>query len=294
VRGNVPNYEALDFFCPYCSFQVVTAVNPENTNSRFNVCPRCFSNPPEIEEAASRLGQMNCKQCSHPECKLALKTDDRPLRPCMYCNNGMLLHKFPDGALIIQCADRRNCKGKIGLPFAISIKVTDRKCRTCTAKSGGDCMLVKVKFRRGVIPHMLDHLFDETRPMCITGCHSAFRETFPHVTPVSSVKKSGGAVIASSRNGSSARSSSRGGGYSARGGRGRGGGGGRGGSNSSSSSTKRKAPQQRGGRGRGRGAANKTRKTSGRGRQAPAPSNQSSYCHNCGMKGHSSPHCPKR
>jgi len=75
--------------CPICSYQVIRIMRGEGYEGNgYNVCPRCFSDPPAEHGGSQNGGEFRCFACQHPQCPLASGTPggDVEVFSCEFCN----------------------------------------------------------------------------------------------------------------------------------------------------------------------------------------------------------------
>ncbi|KAL9654769.1 hypothetical protein ABK040_008563 [Willaertia magna] len=136
----------VDHNCPICNFQAISVTTQKGTN--YNVCPSCFSNPPEIENCEeSFVSGFRCFNCTHPTCPLSKKRDNSNfVKRCELCGNGMVLRQTKStGAPFIGCKGFPNCNNSYWLPSASeSVEISNDKCDNC---SHGNDTVYKLRFK---------------------------------------------------------------------------------------------------------------------------------------------------
>ncbi len=115
--------------CPICNYQVIKMNQGDGyTGNGYQVCPKCFSDPPNEHGGATTGGEFRCFQCCHPTCSLASGTKDGDVEifPCPFCaaSGGpagkITLRKNSKGH-VLSCTNystggRRRCEYTIWLP----------------------------------------------------------------------------------------------------------------------------------------------------------------------------------
>jgi len=178
------------FRCPICQYQVIKILRGDGyTGNGYQVCPKCFSDPPVAHGGEQGGGDFRCFSCSHPSCKLAGGTQggDISVFPCPFCRQGrqqnqanIMLRKTSRGH-VLSCnsysggSNRGNrCQYTVWLPkeaSSISIPNGDENiCRRCSS-GNNSVRTIQFVFRPGSVP---PHIGRECT-VCIL-CDSAFRQ----------------------------------------------------------------------------------------------------------------------
>jgi DNA topoisomerase-3 len=281
--------------CPICSFQVISIARGDGYEGNgYNLCPKCYLDPPQEHGGSRNGGNFACFSCTHPTCALAGGTrgGDVEVFSCPFCRElgiqggNVLLRKNSRG-YVLSCSNyssRNKCSFTIWLPKAgqeVSVREGDENvCTQCSTH--GPVKKVHFKWKPGGVPPCLGH----ESTACIL-CDAGFREhaqiNMPSMDQVRSNNNrrqyGGGRGNANQSN---------------RGGSGRGnvnqnnrGGGGRGDNNNN------------GGRGGGRGGrgANNSNYPRNNGRTPSGSANRNGtngiVCFRCNQPGHFANSCPR-
>jgi DNA topoisomerase III len=176
--------------CAICNFQVVAIARGEGYEGNgYNLCPKCYTDPPVDHGGSSSGGSFACFSCSHPTCDLAGGTSggDVEVFGCPFCqelgNRGgkVLLRKNTRG-YVLSCSNytsREKCRFTIWLPKG-SQSVTVTESNNVCARCSSNAQVKKLSFvwKSGGVP---PHLGRETTT-CIL-CDSRFREDLQIVIP---------------------------------------------------------------------------------------------------------------
>jgi DNA topoisomerase-3 len=123
----------LDHMCPLCGFQVLSVTSLTKGHT-WNLCPWCWSHPPDIETANETKKERNmpCFKCA-AVCPLAGRRVDQTVLSCPRCGRDMRLKKKKDGnSFFIGCSGYPNCTKILSLPAAIeTVEVTGTRCSQC-------------------------------------------------------------------------------------------------------------------------------------------------------------------
>jgi DNA topoisomerase III len=168
--------------CPICNFQVVKILRGEGYEGNgYNVCPKCFSDPPAEHGGGTNVGEFRCFSCQHSTCSLASGTPggDVEVFPCPFCNGGgnrprndnigkVSIRRTSKG-FVLSCnkyvPGQDRCPYTIWLPKeceTVSIPSGDENQNSiCAQCSAGARVVRKVKFvwKRGSVP---PHIGNET------------------------------------------------------------------------------------------------------------------------------------
>ncbi|KAL3919853.1 MAG: hypothetical protein SGILL_003543 [Bacillariaceae sp.] len=276
--------------CPICTFQVVSIARGDGYDGNgYNLCPRCFNDPPQEHGGSS--SDFRCFECCHPTCALAGGTrgGDVEVFGCPFCRElgiqggKVLLKKNSRGTYMLSCSNYNNSRNKcsftIWLPRGSQeVSVVDGDENICTRCSTNDAVKkVSFTWKPGGVP---PHLGRQTTA-CIL-CDTRFREdvqiTIPRMdqvrTNINNRRQTSGGGGGGGNNNSSRNTSSNTWG---------GGGGGRG--SSSNSYNNSRGGRSRGGRGRS-GTSNYSR-TNGNGGNM-----NGIVCFRCNQPGHFANTCP--
>jgi DNA topoisomerase III len=175
--------------CVICSFQVVAIARGDGYDGNgYNLCPKCYTDPPVDHGGSSHAGSFACFACSHPTCGLAGGTSggDVEVFGCPFCrelgNRGgkVVLRKNTRG-YTLSCSNyssREKCRFTIWLPKASqSVTVSENEvCRRCSLN--GQVKKVSFVWKSGGVP---PHLGRETTT-CIL-CDTRFREDLQIAIP---------------------------------------------------------------------------------------------------------------
>ena len=260
--------------CPICNYQVIKLNQGDGyTGNGYQICPKCFSDPPNEHGGAATGGEFRCFQCCHPTCSLAGGTTDGDIEifPCPFCEGsgtpGKIALRKNSRGHVLSCSNYTTsggsrCDYTIWLPKeASSIStVEDDSNRGSTAMNCSRCsrpnkMVRKLKFKwkSGSVPPGYGREL-VTCILCDEGLKTDFRVSIPQQNRVR--------IHHRGRNESQGR------------GRGRG-------RQSNTAGRSRERNFSSGGRGRGRGqGANSSNNTGG------------IICFRCNQPGHYASSCP--
>lgn len=161
--------------CPICQYQVVKVVRGDGYNGNgYNVCPKCFSDPP-VEHGGAQNPDFRCFQCQHPTCRLASGTQggDVEVYKCRFCQQGTVGLKKNSRGFVLSCnAGRDVCSYIVWLPKEASTASIPEN-QTCMSCSTPVEPVRKVHFvwKSGSVP---PHLGRECT-VCVL-CDTGFRE----------------------------------------------------------------------------------------------------------------------
>ena len=161
--------------CPICQYQVVKVSRGDGYNGGgYNVCPKCFSDPP-VEHGGAQNADFRCFLCQHPTCQLASGTQggDIEVYKCPFCREGQVNLKKNSRGFVLSCnANRDVCSYIVWLPKEAST-VSIPENQTCGSCSTPDRIVRKVYFRwkpGSVPPHL-----DRECTVCVL-CDVGFRQ----------------------------------------------------------------------------------------------------------------------
>eukprot|EP00536_Pseudo-nitzschia_multiseries_P005597 jgi/Psemu1/323958/estExt_fgenesh1_pg.C_1070017 len=167
-EGNNPNAPVK---CPICNFQVISIARGDGYEGNgYNVCPKCYSDPPAEHGGGNNTGGATnhpCFSCSHPTCALAGGTQggDVEVFACPFCREknitgGKVTLRKNTRGYVLSCSNysaRQRCSYTIWLPRASqSVEVPpgdEHICTRCSTQSA----VRKLTFQwkpGGVPPHL--------------------------------------------------------------------------------------------------------------------------------------------
>eukprot|EP00979_Chaetoceros_neogracilis_P012059 scaffold3087_cov288-Chaetoceros_neogracile.AAC.8 len=153
--------------CPICNYQIISIGQGEGyAGNGYQVCPKCFSDPPAEHGGASNSGEFRCFQCSHPTCAIASGSggSNVEIRACPFCEatgaaGKVTLNKNSRG-YILSCDNYRatRCEFSVWLPKeASTIEAMEESSAgnhnasanaiSCAQCSSGNKMVRKLKFK---------------------------------------------------------------------------------------------------------------------------------------------------
>jgi DNA topoisomerase III len=141
-RGNCrPKTEnetgGLPIKCPICNFQVIQILRGDGYEGNgYQVCPKCFSDPPVDHGGSANGGEFRCFMCQHPTCTLASGTagGDVEVFACPFCSStsgGQVGLKRNSRGFVLGC----NKYGQVRCPFTIWLP---KECQTVTVPSNDE------------------------------------------------------------------------------------------------------------------------------------------------------------
>ena len=157
--------------CPICNYQVISIGQGDGyTGNGYQVCPKCFSDPPAEYGGGSTNGEFRCFQCSHPTCSIATGSggSDVEIRSCPFCEatggtGKITLNKNARG-YVLSCSNYRTtrCEFTVWLPKeASSVEVVEESqttnaninvsCPRCSS-AGNIVRKLKFKWKSGSVP----------------------------------------------------------------------------------------------------------------------------------------------
>jgi len=168
--------------CPICNFQVIAIARGDGYEGNgYNICPKCYSDPPAEYTGENRNSNMPCFSCSHPTCALAGGTQggDIEVFACPFCRDknvpggGKVTLRKNTRGYVLSCSNyssQHRCSYTIWLPRASkTVEVDDQICTNCSNQSG----VRKLSFvwKPGDVPA---HLGRESTACLL--CDSRFRQ----------------------------------------------------------------------------------------------------------------------
>lgn len=171
--------------CPICQYQVVKVARGDGyTGNGYNLCPKCFSEPPREHGGLSGSSDFRCFNCHHPTCALATGTpgSDVEVYSCPFCgqgrpNGGKVCLRKNSRGFVLSCSNYSGpdrCQYTVWLPKAastISVPTSDNEvCRHCSTP-GRTVRRVHFTWRSGSVP---PH-FGRESTICVL-CDSGFRQ----------------------------------------------------------------------------------------------------------------------
>ena len=140
--------------CPICNFQVVAIARGDGYEGNgYNICPKCYSDPPAEYVGGNNNGggtNLPCFSCSHPTCALAGGTQggDIEVFACPFCRDknvpggGKVCLRKNTRGYVLSCSNysaRERCNYTIWLPRASrSVEVPpgdEHICTHCSTQS---------------------------------------------------------------------------------------------------------------------------------------------------------------
>jgi len=162
---SIGNLQPLDHRCPLCRFQVLCV---QKETSSYNICPWCYSNPPNGQNVE---GNFPCFTCSEKTCPLAKKVTGDPVRPCPRCSKPMALRKKKDSSgYFLGCTGFPQCKAALSMPEAESISVSEQ-CPSCST-SQAIVRMLEFHFNRNQVSYSLPLEYIA----CVAGCNETINE----------------------------------------------------------------------------------------------------------------------
>jgi DNA topoisomerase-3 len=170
--------------CPICNFQVVSIARGDGYDGNgYDICPKCYVDPPAEYGGGRNGGNLPCFSCSHPTCALAGGTPGGDIEAfgCPFCREhqvqgGKVTLKKNSRGYVLSCTNyssRHRCGYTIWLPKAsqnISIPDDDGSiCNVCS--TFGPVRKVSFVWKVGGVP---PHIGREST-VCIL-CDSQFRQ----------------------------------------------------------------------------------------------------------------------
>ena len=174
---NLPSkceYESISDQCPICNFQVLDVTTQKNTN--YKICPNCFNNPPDLENAGAEThaNGFRCFSCTFQECKYS-KKQEAFVRKCPKCSKNMVVKQGKEGNFYIGCKGFPSCRTAIWMPKSItSVEVTSDKCLNCSTRLES---VFKTKFKISRDGTFLPSHIQSEHVTCIF-CDTDFNEIF--------------------------------------------------------------------------------------------------------------------
>jgi len=167
--------------CPICNFQVISIARGDGYEGNgYNLCPKCYADPPPEHGGTRNGGNFPCFSCSHPTCALAggIQGGEVEVFSCPFCRErrvqgGKILLRKNTRGYVLSCANysaRQRCSFTIWLPRASqSITVDDNICSRCSTE--GAVRKISFVWKPGGVP---PHLGREST-VCIL-CDARFRQ----------------------------------------------------------------------------------------------------------------------
>ena len=133
--------------CPICNYQVISIGQGDGyTGNGYQVCPKCFSDPPAEYGGGSTNGEFRCFQCSHPTCSIATGSggSDIEIRSCPFCGatggtGKITLNKNARG-YVLSCSNYRTtrCEYTVWLPKEASCVEVVEESQTTNANGNAN------------------------------------------------------------------------------------------------------------------------------------------------------------
>mgnify|MGYP005841067757 CR=1 FL=1 len=174
VQAKTNDNGGQPIICPICSFQVIQIKQGDGYNGNgYQMCPKCFSDPP-IEHGGSPDGRdFRCFECSHPTCSLASGTPGGEVDafPCPFCiqrnqtqarSPGQVKARKNSKGFVLSCSNyssQDRCKYTIWLPKECqAVAVSEDNSNSCGNCSTGGKVVRKITFtwKPGSVPPSLD------------------------------------------------------------------------------------------------------------------------------------------
>ena len=151
--------------CPICNYQIISIGQGEGyTGNGYQVCPKCFADPPAEHGGASTGGEFRCFQCSHPTCSIAgaSGSSNVEIRSCPFCeatgSSGKVTLNKNSRGYILSCDNYRTtrCEFSVWLPKeASTIEAVEESgdanananAISCVQCSSGNKLVRKLKFK---------------------------------------------------------------------------------------------------------------------------------------------------
>jgi len=203
--------------CPICNFQVIAIARGDGYEGNgYNVCPKCYSDPPAEYAGENSNSNFPCFSCSHPTCALAGGTQggDIEVFACPFCRDrnvpggGKVTLRKNTRGYVLSCSNysaQHRCSFTIWLPRASKtvdvVQNDDQICTNCSTHSA----VRKLSFvwKPGDVP---PHLGREST-VCLL-CDSRFRQDLQIQLPQMDRVGTNQHRNAANRRGASTRSSS--------------------------------------------------------------------------------------
>lgn len=170
--------------CAICTFQVVAIARGDGYEGNgYNVCPKCYSDPPPDHGGSGNGGSFPCFSCSHPTCPLAGGTQggDVEVFPCPFCKEhqiqgGKAMLRKNTRGYTLSCSNfssRHRCAFTVWLPRGSqSVSVPPDETNICTqCSTQGTVRKVSFIWKPGSVP---PHLGREST-VCLL-CDARFRQ----------------------------------------------------------------------------------------------------------------------
>ena len=158
--------------CPICNFQVTKINQGDGYNGNgYQVCPKCFSDPPVDHGGSTTGGDFRCFQCSHPSCSLAgsAQGGDIEIFPCPLCEGTgasgkiTLRKNMNSRGHSLRCSNSAATTGRARCEFiawlpreanTISVMEEESNNSVCNRCSGPNKVVRKLKFKwkNGSVP----------------------------------------------------------------------------------------------------------------------------------------------
>ena len=169
--------------CPICNFQVVSIARGDGYEGNgYDLCPKCYTDPPAEYGGTRNGGNLPCFSCTHPTCALAGGTPGGDIEAfsCPFCRDlnvqgGKVTLKKNSRGYVLSCTNyssRPRCTFTIWLPKASqNISVSDDDGNICSrCSTDGPVRKVSFVWKAGGVP---PHLGREST-VCVL-CDAQFR-----------------------------------------------------------------------------------------------------------------------
>lgn len=184
--------------CPICSFQVVAIARGDGYEGNgYNICPKCYSDPPPDHGGSGNGGSFPCFSCSHPECPLAGGTQGGEVEVfhCPFCREhriqgGKVMLRKNTRGYILSCTNyssRHRCAFTVWLPRAIqTVSVPSDEANICTqCSTQGAVRKVSFVWKPGSVPPHLGRQSTKCL-LCDVGFRQDVQIQFPQMDHVPS------------------------------------------------------------------------------------------------------------